>query len=118
MQSVTKVKCGWKWLEGVINDLITGINQRTVIAGSGIEVNESTGGVMISLGTATAPGSDTGSGGKGPGAAGAAGVAGTTTAPNQQAGAWAAINVVTDDGVGGFTIQQMYVWSGGFVNQQ
>lgn len=54
MKTLSKVKSGWKWLETIHNLLVDAVNQRTVVAGAGIEVNEGTNGVMISLaGTST-----------------------------------------------------------------
>jgi hypothetical protein len=81
MPTLTKVRCGWKWLERTLNQLIEAINENKPIGGAGIHTTVSAGGTSISTqvhakgsdaatttGAAGAAASGTGSGSLGSGA--------------------------------------------------
>jgi len=48
MPTLRPVKCGWKWLERTLNELVTAINQNTPLEGAGIHTAVSPGGTSIS----------------------------------------------------------------------
>ena len=51
MTILKPIKCGWKWLEKAVNDLIRSINERTisVSVGGGLDIQETPNGVLIGL---------------------------------------------------------------------
>lgn len=51
MTTLTTIKIGWVKLCDILNLLKDAINARTIIAGPGIEVSESSSGVMVALTT-------------------------------------------------------------------
>jgi hypothetical protein len=47
MNLIKSVKLGWKAMEDILNGMINGINQRTIINGAGLSKQETSSGTML-----------------------------------------------------------------------
>lgn len=101
MNTIKPIKCGWKWLEKVVNDLIGAVNARTIAVsvGGGLDIQESPNGYILSIPVGTAA----------PGAT-AGGSSATPAAPSGLVPIWQLINVVIETDTG-YVTKQTYVWS-------
>jgi hypothetical protein len=100
MSPISKVTCGIKPLEVVLNALVAAINRRTIDTGAGLTKSESDSGILITLQT-TKPGDGSG------GAAGTLSGAWQVTPDNEAAG-WHQITVVDD----ACNRLPMWIWGG------
>jgi hypothetical protein len=112
MKNLSRVKCGWKWLQSTLNEMIDAINARSVgvSTGGGLDFQESQNGVLLTPSNPTGASDSTvstDSTGSTPTTPGS-GSTGDITSPNGQPPTWITTNVVIETSTG-YQIKQYYV---------